>query len=156
MQPSCRGRAQGALWHLDGRRGSQPKYCWQVITVHFGATGNWTSLLRRNAADITSFNLMKVLARQHSLRKSWIPAAGLGSTAGAVLAILQRKPMLPHVAGTAASAAICLGLFGGTTIPPWPFNSNTSSASKSYAPCSALSWLHAALIALELHTMLAS
>ncbi len=90
------------------------------------ATGTWTSLLRRNAADITSFNLMKVLARQHSLRKSWIPAAGLGSTAGAVLAILQRKPMLPHVAGTAVSAAICLGLFGGTTIPPLHFKSTLS------------------------------
>lgn len=33
--------------------------------------------------------------------------------AGAVLAMLDRKPLMPHMAGTAASAAICLSFYGG-------------------------------------------
>lgn len=46
-----------------------------------------------------------------------LPAAGLGSATGAVLAILERKPLRPYMLGTGASAAICLGLFGGPTPP---------------------------------------
>ena len=43
-------------------------------------------------------------------------AAGIGSVAGAVLAMLERKPVIPHMAGTAASAAICLSVYGGTSL----------------------------------------
>ncbi|BDA42085.1 hypothetical protein COCOBI_02-8860 [Coccomyxa sp. Obi] len=49
---------------------------------------------------------------QQRLASKVLLAAGLGSAAGAVLAILERKPMLPHIRGTAASAAICLSFFG--------------------------------------------
>lgn len=49
---------------------------------------------------------------QQRLTSKVLLAAGLGSAAGAVLAILERKPMLPHIRATAASAAICLGFFG--------------------------------------------
>ena len=44
-------------------------------------------------------------------------AAGIGSVAGAVLAMLERKPLIPHMAGTAASAAICLSTYGGKPLP---------------------------------------
>ena len=40
-------------------------------------------------------------------------AAGLGSIAGAVLAMLERKPLMPHMAGTAASTALCMSFYGG-------------------------------------------
>ncbi|CAL8461605.1 g1136 [Coccomyxa elongata] len=49
---------------------------------------------------------------QQRLASKVLLAAGLGSAAGAVLAILERKPMLPHIRRTASSAAICLGFFG--------------------------------------------
>lgn len=58
------------------------------------------------------------------LRSQLVFAAGLGSAAGAVLAILERKPMLPHIRGTAASAAICLGFFGGALWTPILFPAN--------------------------------
>ena len=62
---------------------------------------------------------MKVQALQDctASRCYALPAAGLGSAAGAVLAILERKPLRPYMFGTGASAAICLGLFGGPTSP---------------------------------------
>ena len=47
-------------------------------------------------------------------------AAGIGSLAGAVLAMLERKPVMPHMAGTAASAAICLSVYGGKSLATLP------------------------------------
>jgi hypothetical protein len=45
--------------------------------------------------------------------ESVMPSAGLGATAGSVLSVLYRKPLITYVTGTAASWAICISFFGG-------------------------------------------
>ncbi|CAL5218992.1 g747 [Coccomyxa viridis] len=79
-------------------------------------------------------------------------AAGIGSVAGAVLAMLERKPVIPHMAGTAASAAICLSVYGvlleGVRIlrcHDSPVNSVVAAGAASYILVSSHSGRHKAV-----------
>ena len=58
-----------------------------------------------------------VIVKVYELWTAFGDAAGIGSVAGGVLAMLERKPLMPHMAGTAASAAICLSFYGGKHLP---------------------------------------